>query len=295
MHPSGWTAFPYPQRSYGRAGGALEKAWERLHRGDREPYPSARQVAEQCRSLAVPPPFEGDHARLAAALQQAWRLFHQGRFEEAAEQGLRLGVLGHAVANKATAIHVNYLEPDSAARRALLEEVARRAEAAVAALPRHANSHYAHAYAIGRLGQGVSIMEALAAGHATRIKRALDATLRLEPRHADAHIALGTWHTEIVAKAGGLMGALTYGASSDAGIGHYRKALALVPDSAIARIEHAGALVKLHGRRGLVEAMRLYAEAAAVEPQDAMERLDVELARSKLEDDATGRARPPSG
>lgn len=292
MHEPRWTAFPYPRRAYVRAGSALEECWGRLHRSDREPFPSVEQVAEQCRSLAAPPPPEGDPERLAAALQQAWRLFHQGRFQEAAEQGLRLGVLGHAVANKAAAIQVNYLEPDPTVRRALLGEVARRAEAAIAALPRHANSHYAHAYAIGRLGQGVSIMEALAAGHATRIRGALDATLRLDPLHADAHVALGTWHTEIVAKAGGLMGALTYGASSDAGIGHYRKALALAPESAIARIEHAGALLRLGGRRNMGEAMRLYAEAAAIEPQDAMERLDVEFARSRLEDDATGRASP---
>jgi hypothetical protein len=33
------------------------------------------------------------------------------------------------------------------------------------------------------------------------------------------------------------------------------------------------------------EAEQLYAEAAAAEPRDAMERLDVEMARAELEDE----------
>jgi hypothetical protein len=40
----------------------------------------------------------------------------------------------------------------------------------------------------------------------------------------------------------------------------------------------------LEGERKMKEAEALYAEAAACEPMDAMERLDVEAARAELED-----------
>ena len=46
-----------------------------------------------------------------------------------------------------------------------------------------------------------------------RPKKANDKALKLEPNHADAHIALGTYHAEIVSKVGGMLASLTYGAS----------------------------------------------------------------------------------
>ena len=57
----------------------------------------------------------------------------------------------------------------------------------------------------------------------------------------------------------------------------------LFPESAIARIEFANGLILLHGKTRLADATKLYEEAAARKPMDAMERLDVELAKSELE------------
>ena len=76
---------------------------------------------------------------------------------------------------------------------------------------------------------------------------------------------------------------MTYGAKKDSALEHYQKALKLNPDSAIARIEYANGLIMLAGKARMAEAEKLYQEAAACRPADAMERLDVELARSELE------------
>ncbi len=40
----------------------------------------------------------------------------------------------------------------------------------------------------------------------------------------------------------------------------------------------------LEGKKGLKQAEQLYAEAAACEPIDAMEKLDVEQAKAEMED-----------
>jgi hypothetical protein len=48
-------------------------------------------------------------------------------------------------------------------------------------------------------------------------------------------------------------------------------------------IEMANGLVMLHVRTMVAEAGKLYARAAALEPRDAMERLDVETANGELE------------
>jgi hypothetical protein len=64
----------------------------------------------------------------------------------------------------------------------------------------------------------------------------------------------------------------------------FKTALKLNPTSAIAMVEYANGLVMLEGDKKMKEAEKLYADAAACEPLDAMERLDVEMAKAELED-----------
>lgn len=125
-------------------------------------------------------------------------------------------------------------------------------------------------------------MKALAEGIGTKIKHSLDVTLGLAPRHADAHTALGVYHAEVIDKTGRLVGALTYGASSDESMRHFETALELNPGSAITRVEYAKALMMLEGKKKEREARELLEQAAATAPRDAMEKLDVELARREL-------------
>ena len=254
-----WTAFPHPSKSFAYAGDALRKSWAKLHRGDCEPYPDE------------------------AGAQEAWRLFHQGKFAEAVERGLAAGGSGVTAANKAQAIYANGVEKKETAKIGHFEEVMKRAEAQARAEPKNANAHYLYAYAAGRYSQRISVVKALSQGYGGKIRAALEAALKLQPKHADAHIAMGAYHAEIIDKVGALVGGLTYGANAKEGEKHFRKALDLAPDSPIARIEMANGLVMMHGKKMVEEAGRLYAEAARIEPRDAMERLDVEAARAELE------------
>lgn len=258
MAKAKWKAFPHPDKAFAHAGPALKKHWEALHRGDREPFPKD------------------------AGAQQAWRLFHEGKFAEAVAAGLAAGGAGITAANKAQAIYASAVEPREEARIALFEEVMKRAEAQARAEPKNANAHYLYAYAAGRYSQRISVAKALAQGFGGRIRAALEATLALQPKHAEAHIAMGAWHAEIIDKVGAMVGGLTYGAKKDAGEEHFRKALELAPDSPIACMEMANGLVMIHGKSRLDEAGRLYARAAAMKPRDAMEALDVAAARDEL-------------
>ncbi|PHV05074.1 hypothetical protein CSQ96_23050 [Janthinobacterium sp. BJB412] len=255
-----WSKFPHPDAAYVYTPASLKKAWARLHVGDAEPFP-------------------GD-----AALVQAWIAFHAGDFEQAAKLGLDVGVAGYSVAHKATCIYATYLEKSEKKRIATYEEVAERCERQQIEQPGNAAGFYWHAYALGRYAQGISVVKALAQGVGAKVKHSLDSTLKLAPKHADAHIALGTYHSEIIDKVGAMIGGLTYGVKKEEGFKHFKKALELNPDSAIARIEYANALVMLDGKKKMAEAVALYEQAAACEPRDAMERLDVEAAKEELED-----------
>jgi tetratricopeptide (TPR) repeat protein len=259
MAAAKWKAFPHPAKAYLYAGEALRKNWDRLHRGDCEPFPKDK------------------------AAQEAWRMFHAGQFGEAVAAGLEAGGAGLTAANKAQAIYANGVETVEARRIALFEEVMKRTEAQARQEPKNANAHYLYAYAAGRYSQRISVAKALAQGYGGKIRAALEAALKLQPKHADAHIAMGTFHAEIIDKVGALVGGLTYGASKDKGEEHFRKALKLAPDSPIAHIEMANGMVLMHGRKMVEEAARLYGEAARMEPRDAMEKLDVEAARAEID------------
>ncbi len=255
-----WTAFPYDNTPYRYDAAALKKHWARLHQGDVEPLPKDSQV------LA------------------AWALFHAGEFHPATQAGLKAGGAGITVANKAQAIYANYLEKNEKSKLALFMEVAERAEAQAAAEPKNANAHYFMAYALGRYSQGISVAKALTQGLGGKIKTALETAIQLAPQHADAHIALGTFHAEVIDKVGSLL-ARTQGASKDTGLAMFKTALELNPGSAIAMIEYANGLVMLEGDKRMKEAEKLYAKAAACVAIDAMERLDIEMAKAELEDD----------
>ncbi|MEO5688323.1 MAG: hypothetical protein ABIR54_13265 [Burkholderiaceae bacterium] len=255
-----WTAFPYDADAYIYDAAVLKKHWARLHKGDAEPFPK-------------------DEAVLAA-----WALFHAGQFHKAHDAGIKLGDAGLVVANKAQSIHANYLESSEKTKLAMFLEVAERAEAQAKANPKLANAHYWMAYALGRYSQGISVAKALTQGLGSKVKTALETTIALAPKHADAHIALGAFHAEVIDKVGRLLGK-TQGADTATGLKMFKEALALNPDSAIGRVEYANGLVMLEGDKRMKEAEKLYAEAAECKPMDAMERLDVEMAKAELEDE----------
>jgi tetratricopeptide (TPR) repeat protein len=254
-----WSTFPYPDKAIDRDDAAVKKAWARLHRGDAEPVPK-------------------DAGALAA-----WTAFHAGRFGDAVDAGTKAGGAALNAAVKAQVVYASYLENSEKAKLALLEEAAGWAEARRREAPKDANAHYLYAFALGRWGQGISVAKALGQGFGGKIKDALTTAIRLEPKHADAHVAYGAYQAEVIDKVGGIVAGVTYGAKKDSAVEHFEKALKLNPDSAIARIEFANGLLMLFGKSRIADAEKLYKEAAKSTPADAMERLDVELAKSELE------------
>jgi tetratricopeptide (TPR) repeat protein len=279
---SKWAAFPHDAKAYAYAGDALKKAWPKLHAGDCEPFPDAKRAAALLKAADKAAP-KLDADALATALQDAWRAFHHGDFQAAFEAGEVLGPIGASVATKALGIHATYLVKGDADKLKRFEQAARLAEAAVKALPDDANSHYRHAFALGRYSQGLSIAKALKQGIAGRVRDSLDAALELAPKHAEAHTALALYHAEIIGKIGAMTGGLTYGAKASEADSHIKAALKLTPDSPIAHIEHGNVLMLLHGDKQEDAAAAAYEKAARLKPQDAMEALDSAYAREQLE------------
>ena len=251
-----WTKFPHDQKSITYAGDALKKNWDALHKGDNEPFPEE------------------------ANLIDAWRAYHAGNFAEAVDEGG-----GTIVAAKATAIYTTYLEPKDSAKAGHYQVAMGIADKLRAEEVKNINAHYQFAYAAGRYSQSISIIKALKEGYGGKIKLALETVLKLDPKHAEANTAMGAYHAEIIDKVGVMVGKLTYGASKDAAVEHFEKALKLTPQSPIAHIEYANGLLMLFGDKEMDKATKLYEKAAKMKGKDAMEMLDIEMAKGELEDE----------
>ena len=254
-----WVAMPYRDTPRFDAATVLQQ-WRRLHVGH-----------------GMPPPAPGP-------LAEGWAFYHSGEFERAANLGLRHGREGLVLANQATAIYANYLEPREACRQAMFKQVAERAAAQVEDEPENWQALYWQAYALGRYSQGISVARALAQGLGSKVKGALERVIALQPRHAAAHVALAAFHAEVIDKVGALVGRMTYGVRAETAIELFQHGLELHPNSPGALMEYARGLLMLEGEARTAEATGLYERAAAIEPVDARERLDVELARAGLSD-----------
>ncbi len=255
----GWVEFPHDSSAFVYDGAALKKNWARLHKGDAEPFPASK------------------------AVEDAWRMFHSGDFQGAFDAGIAAGLDGYNAANKAACIYNNYLETSDAKKQKAYEEIAARCEELQAAQKKNANAFYWHAYALGRYGQLIGVAKALTQGIGGKVRASLDAAIKLDAKHADAHIALGTFNAEVIEKVGAMIGKMTYGVSKDAAVENYEKAIKLNPTSAIARTEYADGLYKLFGKAKMKDVEKLYAEAIAIAPVDAMECMDVEAAKAEME------------
>lgn len=95
-------------------------------------------------------------------------------------------------------------------------------------------------------------------GYVRHPRQALERAIGLAPRHADACIALATFHAEAIDKVGPLIGRMTHGVRKGTGRALFWKALALNPGSAVALTEYASGLLKLEGEPRLWQASRLH-------------------------------------
>ncbi|MDT8408094.1 MAG: hypothetical protein RQ741_00715 [Wenzhouxiangellaceae bacterium] len=258
MNTSAWSDFNLDPSNFEYPGKKLKSAWPKLHAGDGEPWPQD------------------------SSLQQAWRQFHQGRFGAAVDTAQAAGPSAHVVINKASGIYADYLEDSDAVKKEIYTAGIERAEAAMKHDPENPNSWYFHAYHLGRYSQGISIARALSQGLGGKIKKSLDRTIKMQPEHAEAHTALGLYHAEVIAKVGKLVGSMSYGASADRGFEHFKEAIRL-SDAPIAWIEYGNGIYLLHGDKRIDESNQAYEKAAAMEPIDAMQALDIEYAKNSIE------------
>lgn len=207
--------------------------------------------------------------------------FDEGRYQSAAELAEALATAdGLALAAEALAVYGHYVAPEDE-RLAVLERANQLAEQAVELDPTNAEARFQLAHAMARYAQHIGPVKALRQGFVGRSRESIEAILELDPDMAEARLSLASWHADVVAGAGRLLGRTLYGATRDAAIEHYERTLELAPDEKIAYYEFGRALAAM-GRRHRDRAREMLARAVELPAQNHFDGLIHERAVAEL-------------
>lgn len=279
-----WTPFPNADPAFDFAGERLREAWPRLHAGDREPFPNRENIAGLIAAEARlgDTAFGTDAGKISAELQDAWRAFHRGEFRDAFDRGLRIGPLGQAVAITADGVQAFFLEARDVDKIERYQALAERASNALDLLPLRASSHYRYAWALGLLSRHLPAMQVLAEGLGSKLHAALDAALELDADHPEAHTALGLYFAEAVHKLGTALARMTLRVEPEAAEAHLRTAIRVTPEAPNAWVGLGIGLGLLDANKYAEERKAALAKAAAMQPLDARQALEIAYAKRKL-------------
>lgn len=209
-------------------------------------------------------------AQNAAAVD---KMLDEGKFNEAFAAAQKLGgAEGLILAAKAASYFASY-EAKDADKPGWYGRAEEAAKKAIAADTNNAEAYFELARAQGRLAQYRGVLESL--GLATSIKENLDKTLKFNPKHAGARVALALWHHSLASKGVGWL----YGANGGASAGLFEDAIRLEPTTIIHKVEYAGVLAQQNRK---ADAVKQLEAALALAPKTAVDRFDLERSKREL-------------
>ena len=145
------------------------------------------------------------------------------------------------------------------------------------------NAHVEAAHTMGRYSQLLGIVRALKDGYAEKISFHLDQAIKINPNNVSAQISKGTWHAEIVDKAG-FMANILYGATSDQAREHYENALNLDAENIGFLYEISYGLWLLDSKKDRVKAKNLLSKVIEAEPKNHLDGLYIEKAKNLIKE-----------
>ncbi len=152
---------------------------------------------------------------------------------------------------------------------ALYEQAAEQARVAIKLDPEEPEGHFELARALGRLAQFRGVLQSL--GLAGEVKRELDKTIELDPKHGGAYHALALWNLEVPWIAGGRAGKVE---------DLFKKAIEVEPDS----ITHLADFAEVLINRGKKDEAKAYLEQAlSLDPDTFGRQQDHDYAQSLMD------------
>lgn len=300
-----WQPYPEHLPAFEFLGSQLFENWERLTGGSRGPFPDAASIAADAHRWPALAAYTDDAMKERAAedeslalyadgvlsnhyddyaqrLQQVWRLFFEGRYREARDEGIALGPAGYFPGLYAQAIYATLVETDPVRRQALLEEIVTLTEDILPLAPDHTMIRFGQAYGKARILENLSRSAALGTGYTGDVKKQLEQLLEENPENIYALTLLAGVHAGIMEKAGRLMARVTFGSRPELMEDYFQRALAINDSYPGLYYEYARAQLRVYGKDGKARARELLEKAVQLTPVSAEEALQLEACRHLL-------------
>ncbi|MEP5231230.1 MAG: hypothetical protein ABJQ78_07330 [Alloalcanivorax sp.] len=294
-----WNSVPFQTRFFDYPPEKLKARWGELTRAIRVPYPSPEYLQKRIEyfpalKAELGPDFNGDYEALSAGILHAWRLFFRGDFRAAKEQGARYGAFGKLPAYLAQCIYAVYLTDSRTEKIELLEDVANQITDYVDVLkalkqePAFQEDYMmlrlGYAFAIARIAEEATPLEALMNNYLFKVSHAIDDTLAIDPGHPVALAMQAVKDANIIRFVGKLLGRLTFGARLSRVEEGFAASFAQEDDLAIVHYEYANSLIYINRNRDIYQALEAFNKAIGIHPVSAMEALDSMYAAKRMQE-----------
>ena len=285
IYGSPWRAFPFDKKEFHLTPNNLKKSWPYLHRASRYPFPDAAhidKVLTQNPELKSAIPHFQSFSKTAETLQKAWIAFFKGQFQKATQLGYSLGPLGHCVAFYAQSTYASRLETNKQKRHALWEDVLNRHEQSKTLTQYDMTTQFFAFYSMARLSEELAMPTVVTRDYLNKMQQTLAELNAKDPEHIFVLAALGSMDAGIVRKLGKLMARLAFDANHESVERYYQQAITQRKKLPTVHIEYAQSLLYMYGKKRLEDAIRHMAIASEVEPQYALESMNIFKAKKLL-------------
>lgn len=293
-----WKAYPSDLPQFDYSGDKLKENWNKLTLGSKQEWPDEAfllnmsedypQLRQQMLELAAQPNahpavkaiLEGDFRPLAEAIQQAWRLHYEGKYEASYKLGVQLGVAGSVPAIYSKLMYTTFMVHSSAEKLTLFREVAEKSEDSLQLTPDYDFGTFGLLYARVRILEQLGTSAALATGFLGSTQKSLKKLTERNPINSLYPTTLGGIQAGVVERVGSLIGRVTYGATEGRTIKHFQQALDLQENLPVIYNEFIVALSRINPKKHKVLIQDLATHCLALTPYSAEEALNQALCSS---------------
>jgi len=141
-----------------------------------------------------------------------------------------------------------------------------------------------YAFAIARIAEEATPLEALMNNYLFKVSHAIDDTLAIDPGHPVALAMQAVKDANIIRFVGKLLGRLTFGARLSRVEEGFAASFAQEDDLAIVHYEYANSLIYINRNRDIYQALEAFNKAIGIHPVSAMEALDSMYAAKRMQE-----------
>lgn len=257
--------------------------WSNWHREDNMAPLSAEQYAKRVKAskeLQKEYPEGTDFNALTDKVLDAALLLHNGKLHEAYDAAAPLKQFGVIVRAHARYLNTYYAETDKNIRIAEFKAIADEIGAALDKEPEDKDLLFIHAYMHGRYLEEQPFKMSLVPTY-TKLFNGVKDLLKDNPRHLGAQLILASFHADASVKAP-FLSKVRFGSKPEVAIEKFEAALKQDPQSTIAQLEYAMALIKLNKGKPDDAAVKALKDAVATSPSDANAMLAQNKAKNLL-------------